>query len=511
MKKAINSRALFRAYGWCCCLLPAAASIHSTYAQQSTFGNIAIHSGAQNSMSGTHYFETSRAGSQPGIVQTSRKIPFGVLNFKTPVTSPGSDERFVDGYVGQSGSSVPLIFPVGDKGRVNPFILQGGRAVPINAKGAYFAADPQVAQSDNMAGQPDATPLPAGAPFSRSIAESSIGSISRTGYWDIDCASSTQLTLSWGATSDIPAISGGSLSNLMIVGWHNAQQKWVAIPSAFDQGAKFGDKPSSLTQGTISTTGQIVANDYTVFTIAGKLTKVRLAVKLFLEGGTGLGAPVGTMRNDLQRYENDFGQFISLLREKSPYLPEATYPEIGNVAGPAGAVVDWVKIEVRSAAGAQPLLEAKSLLLKTDGSVVDVDGGVPQFNPQSGAVRVIVRHRNHLGISSNDIGTFTSGDVAYDFTDGIGKAFKDNPSDPPLMKEITPGSNKWCLWTADILNDATIDSADLSPFDNDFSDNIFEIYDESDVNLDGVVDSVDAAQMDVNFLKDLFSNIPLDE
>jgi hypothetical protein len=171
-------------------------------------------------------------------------------------------------------------------------------------------------------------------------------------------------------------------------------------------------------------------------------------------------------------------------------------------------VADWIKIEIWTAGSPQTLLEEQSLLLKTDGSVVDIDGQLPRFNAQDGVVRVIVRHRNHLGVSSNNISSFATGDISYDFTDGLDKAFKDNPRDPPLMKEIAPGSNKWCLWAADIVNDATIDSADLTPFDNAFKNNVFEQYNLSDVNLDGVVDSVDVSIMEINFLKNLFSNIP---
>lgn len=63
------------------------------------------------------------------------------------------------------------------------------------------------------------------------------------------------------------------------------------------------------------------------------------------------------------------------------------------------AIVDWIWVELRSAANPTQVVATRSALLQRDGDVVDMDGVTPvEFrNSAEGAYYVAIRHRNHLG------------------------------------------------------------------------------------------------------------------
>ena len=68
-------------------------------------------------------------------------------------------------------------------------------------------------------------------------------------------------------------------------------------------------------------------------------------------------------------------------------------------------IVDWVFIELRSStvSPGNTVLQTRSALLQRDGDVVDVDGKSPVvFNSVAdGNYTIAIRHRNHLGISTD--------------------------------------------------------------------------------------------------------------
>jgi hypothetical protein len=226
---------------------------------------------------------------------------------------------------------------------------------------------------------------------------------------------------------------------------------------------------------------------------------VQLGVKAALQGSMAVSG--ATMRNDLQNY---FGEFIGLLPAADPYNGGVTYPNIGNLGGVAGAIVDWVKVEIRSAANPGTILETKSLLLKTDGNIVDVTGNVPSFTPQLGNVHVVIKHRNHVAIMSNPI-AFGAGNVNYNFTTSLAQA--SNPFGDPVQMAFKNGI--WCMWAGDIniAQDFSVDGVDGTIFVPAFKQGIFDAYIRSDINLDGVVDGVDGTLFNNNFKSGFYSTI----
>ena len=214
---------------------------------------------------------------------------------------------------------------------------------------------------------------------------------------------------------------------------------------------------------------------------ANSLTSVVvLAVKAYLEGAV---IAANTMKNELQQ--------SSLLPTNDPYPGvAATYPAINNPAGPAGAITDWVLVQVVDAANPETVLEQKALLMQTDGDIVDVEGLTPFFTPQAGNVRIALRHRNHLPIVSNQYvaGTspFGEGYKSYNFSSSQSQAYK-LPSDP--NQQVLTNSTL-ALYAGETIQDDIIDGADFSDVQAAFTQLLFG-YNRQDITLDGIVDNAD--------------------
>lgn len=234
-------------------------------------------------------------------------------------------------------------------------------------------------------------------------------------------------------------------------------------------------------------------------TINPCLTNVPLNIKVALQGA--MPSAGAKMKNELQIYGG-----TGLLPSSSPYLGLAVYPEINKVDGVVGEVVDWILVEIRSGSSPGTLLQKKSLLVKPTGAVVDVDGQIPTFLPESGAVRLVIKQRNHLAAMSNLIPNFTAGNtISYDFTTALSQASNEF-GDPAQMVQK---NGIWCLQSADIneVQDLVIDGKDGTFFNAQFNASVFDVYDRADINLDGVVDGVDGTLFNINFYLGIFSTL----
>lgn len=225
---------------------------------------------------------------------------------------------------------------------------------------------------------------------------------------------------------------------------------------------------------------------------------VQLDAKVLLRGAYRPGQ--ANMATDLQTY---FSANSGLLPTTDPYGGNVVYNNIGNPAGVAGAVVDWVKIDIRDGANPAVKLQSKSLLLKPNGSIVDTDGTLPEFVGQSSPVRIAIFHRNHLAILSNSIAAFNAGTTVYDFTTALNKASQ-LPDDAPQMGSI---NGKWYMWAGDVNSDLVVDATDMSVAANDFLTGVFDQYLLTDVSLDGGMDATDMSLMNVAFINGYYSTL----
>ena len=75
-------------------------------------------------------------------------------------------------------------------------------------------------------------------------------------------------------------------------------------------------------------------------------------------------------------------------------IPQAVLNVTGN-----NAIVDWVWVELRDATTPTAVLVARPALLQRDGNVVELDGIKPlAMGATNGSYKVVLRHRNHLGV-----------------------------------------------------------------------------------------------------------------
>lgn len=91
----------------------------------------------------------------------------------------------------------------------------------------------------------------------------------------------------------------------------------------------------------------------------------------------------------------------------NPNTETASGTVFNNQASINDDIVDWVFLELRNtnASPGNTILQTRSALLQRDGDIVDIDGTSPvTFNNQTnGSFVLSVRHRNHLGLSSDNM------------------------------------------------------------------------------------------------------------
>ncbi|MBD3377781.1 hypothetical protein GF406_22315 [candidate division KSB1 bacterium] len=91
-------------------------------------------------------------------------------------------------------------------------------------------------------------------------------------------------------------------------------------------------------------------------------------------------------------------------------------------------IVDWVLVLLRDPSTHSPLA-SRSLLLRKDGKIVEIDGSNATLgftNLAAGDYEIVIKHRNHLGIMASQVIGFSQDNIAhYDFTDAQEKSYQD--------------------------------------------------------------------------------------
>lgn len=253
----------------------------------------------------------------------------------------------------------------------------------------------------------------------------------------------------------------------------------------------------AATNGTSTVTGS-TTNPTIDFTGMNALNKLNLTAYL--------SSPLSgsSMTNNLQVY--DPPALSTLLPTVSPYgAPTTTYSSIGDVGGPAGSVTDWIKVEIRNASNPATILETKSLLLKTNGSIVDETGSIPFFKDHANPVRVALHHRNHIAVLSNSLtGAFEGKNESYNFSTSSTQAAKLDPGD---TDQLVLKNGLYCMIPGDINGDLEVNGSDLTSVKANFSLGTSEVYTNTDLNLDGSVDGIDLTTEKISFIAAFFSTL----
>lgn len=216
----------------------------------SFFGNAQVQNNGNLHIAneGQMYVQTSsyNFGAAPATTSTTRTTStYGKLIFESGVThASASDAHFVDGYV-RTLSTSQFIFPIGQSGVYAPAAVIATAATGVDA--AYYRANPSTIGT---------------------AIDGSITSISSIEYWDIKSASANgKISLTWRTSSNVTTLTSSDLSKLVIAGWDGS--KWVQIPSNLDTTSILSTS-STLTQGSITSTYDVVLSNYSAYTLGTK-------------------------------------------------------------------------------------------------------------------------------------------------------------------------------------------------------------------------------------------------
>ena len=290
---------------------------------------------------------------------------------------------------------------------------------------------------------------------------------------------------------ELGGITFNTASVLVTPTWNTADVDAGAVPANFIVGRYDTWVYPTVSNPAATSIQALNDNNGGATTIFGDYIIGEPAAKPSITAGfygdmTGSGAGAGTMRTDLQDYLANNG--VALLPTTDPYGLGATYANINSAAGPAGQVVDWIKVEVWNPANPAPAtsVESRALLLKPNGAIVDMRGLAPAFSIRTGNMRLVLRHRNHLAIMSNDV--LMNDAFPYNFTTALSQA-SNLFGDPAQMTLI---GGKWCMWAGDVNQDQGIDGSDAGIVAGAVSIGAFDVYSITDLNMDGGLDGTDS-------------------
>ncbi len=282
------------------------------------------------------------------------------------------------------------------------------------------------------------------------------------------CTNDASITL-------VPNTNGGSFSGPGVSG------------NTFDP----ANVPSSMWGASITITYTVTVNGCTnsenqqTIVDACVTPGLKLDVTVCLEGAYDPAS--NSMRTDLRQQ--------NLIPLSQPYnVAPWNYAGTESVANasifPAN-MVDWVVVEMRSGTpsttGSSPtttLIESHAGFLLDDGSVVDLDGVSPlTFDLLSSGLsyHILVRHRNHLNILSNNPIPATT-NMAYDFTFSMLNAFGSQQ-----LKLVGPST--YAMYAADFTTDGVIQITDFNQWI--VYPAVLNVYDLNDANMDGTVQTTD--------------------
>jgi len=109
----------------------------------------------------------------------------------------------------------------------------------------------------------------------------------------------------------------------------------------------------------------------------------------------------------------------NLIPKKQPYnISPWNYAGAEAVTSIPSSIVDWVLVELRTGIDSSTITAKRAGFIKSDGSIVDLDGISPlrfDFVP-AGNYYIVVMHRNHLAVMSSKPAALSDTTALYDFS-----------------------------------------------------------------------------------------------
>lgn len=156
-----------------------------------------------------------------------------------------------------------------------------------------------------------------------------------------------------------------------------------------------------------------------------------------------------------------------------------------NETGPAfpDSTADVIHIELHDAFNTDSIVSQTSVYLSVNGAAeIEIPTGL------NGNFYIVVKHRNSIETWSAQPIVFATDTITYDFTDEIAKAYGNN---------LNLIGSKYTIYGGDVNQDGAVDTADMTPVDND-SALYVSGYLVTDITGDGVVDTADMTIIDNN-------------
>lgn len=297
-----------------------------------------------------------------------------------------------------------------------------------------------------------------------------------------------------GTQHRISAYDSGAVSNSTQLVFQDLHRSTVGVAYPYSIGA-FGSITGSTEGSTVYhflydwvvKNEAVEAESARVPVVAEVTNGVVLNLKAFLEGP--FDGNSGLMHDSLR--------VAGLIPLNEPYAAMG-FPQVGpggatlnasalNVTG-ASAIVDWVRVELRSAASPTTVVASQSGIINRSGQVLAADGSPMRISVPGGqGYYVALRHRNHLAVMTSTPITLSTNTPLIDLTSASTATYGTDG-----RKSV--GSTQ-VLWTGDAVRDGIVlytGSANdrdliLSLIGGTVPTNVAVAYSTADVNLDGKI------------------------
>lgn len=164
-------------------------------------------------------------------------------------------------------------------------------------------------------------------------------------------------------------------------------------------------------------------------------------------------------------------------------IPQSVLNVTGN-----DAIVDWVWLELRDAADPTIVRAARPALIQRDGDVVELDGVRPvAMGAANGSYKVVLRHRNHLGVMTLNNVTLGGTSTTIDFKQLATATYGTGARQDVAGTQV--------LWGGNVTGDTSVkytgSGNDRDPIivfvGGSTPNNAVADYRREDVNMDGLV------------------------
>lgn len=256
-------------------------------------------------------------------------------------------------------------------------------------------------------------------------------------------------------------------------------------------------------------------NQEIVYLDPNQLVDLLLNIKVILQGPSLSPITPNLMNDDLRS-----NAYIPSISPYSDLL--AINPNVFNTGGvtgngnPEDDIVDWVWLEIRSNTDNTHVINSRSALLQRDGDIVDLDGlSNIIIEGLTDNYFVVVNHRNHLGIMTNNPIGLSSSLTTLNFTNNTTPTFGNNA-------QVLLNNGSMAMWAGDANGDNNIRFSGSDNDANVIKDlvlmdplNILNLltfsspgYFNDDINMDGNT-KFSGVNNDSNIIKDNVLSFPL--